>query len=118
MPKSEEKQKDKFYTIQFIKQDMALLDISGYIISTSSKDKAIEIAKKYSKSTDYQPQIKESSVHIAHAYDIAISDMVPDPPKSEYTVIGSIDGEWPVDDIKHHSLWEDIAEHTAFGDLT
>lgn len=103
-PKPEEEQEDSFWTVQFSKEDRPREGIAGYLVPASSKEEAIRLAEIHSGNHPQPLSINKSSVHKAHAYDIAKSDIVTTNFEDTlYIVVDEhIDGEIRTDDLKNY----------------
>lgn len=102
-PKEESEQEDSFWTAQFHKEDQEKVGYNGFLIPAPDQDTALRLAQIHAGNEQGNPQIKKTSVHKAHAYDIVHSDIVQTSFENVmYVTIESVDGEIPTEELKNY----------------
>lgn len=101
-PKSESEQEDFLWTAQFKEYGQKRFGFAGYLVPAPDRETALRLAQINAANEGRNPpEIKKSSVHKAHAYDVINSDIVrEDVQDTMYVGIESVDNEVPMDDLK------------------
>lgn len=103
-PKSESEQEDSLWTAQFKEDGQERFGFAGYLVPAPDKETALRLAHINAGNEGRNPpEIKKSSVHKAHAYDIINSDIVRNSfEDTMYVAIETVDNEVPMEDLKNY----------------